>query len=74
MATGTNHLPAGSSVATYPNYPGSNDSPTQTVAFRIVVTEDCTGFRRWPDERQPTGKDRSVPGVRWGGPDRGAGS
>ncbi|WFE19972.1 DUF5980 family protein [Solwaraspora sp. WMMD937] len=76
LATDTNHLPAGSSVATYPIYPGSNDSPTQissavnvllpalplgtqrtaevevtdgvhtqSVAFHIVVTEDCTGFR-----------------------------
>jgi len=76
LETSTNDLPAGSSVTTYPIYPGSNDSPTQissavnvllpalplgtqrtaelevtdgvhtqTVAFHIVVTEDCTGFR-----------------------------
>lgn len=76
LGTGTNDLPTGSSVSTYPIYPGSNNSPTQissavnvllpalplgtertaevwisdgvhtqSFAFNIVVTSDCTGFR-----------------------------
>ncbi|ROO59611.1 hypothetical protein EDC02_1412 [Micromonospora sp. Llam0] len=47
LATDTNNLPAGSSVSTYPIYPGSNDSPTQiSSAINVLLPALPLGTKR----------------------------